>query len=532
MNVDGERSRSLWMQIPPRPAPALDQDAKTDILVIGAGIAGLSTAYELARLGRTVMVVDRGAPARGMSARTSAHLAFELDDFYAELTKLRGVDASRQFYESQSAAVDRIEAIVASEGIACDFARVDGWFVPADARDVGYLRRELEAARAAGFLDAEWREEGPGPWCDAPALRFPRQARFHPTKYLNGLISLLDRAGVRLFADTPIVAIEETEGGVWARAENGRAIEARAAVVAANTPFHLRVQTHTKQAPYRTYVLAARLPKGEAPDALVWDTLEPAYHYVRVQPERDFDWLIAGGEDHKTGEARDMEDRLEGLEAWTRRRFPKLGAVEFAWSGQVFEPADYAPFIGRSPGAANVFLVSGDSGQGLTTGVAASLILRDLVRGIDNPWADVYDPARSVLRAGLGEFVKENADAARHWAAHLMNAEIESVDDLAPGEGAIVKIGAARVAAYRRENGSLALLDAACTHAGCVVRFNAFERCWDCPCHGSQFSVEGEPLQGPACRPLAAARIPAETGGRPNGGARRRGEGPPAERDA
>ena len=503
MNAAKELSRSLWMEHRiNHQGPPLAGDLPTEVLVIGAGIAGLSCAYELVRSGHQVTVVDRGALGGGMTARTSAHLAFELDDFFEELRSLRGEDACRQYYESQCAAVDRIEEICREEAIDCDFARIDGYFVPAEEKDVDYLQKELDAARAAGFADAEWVAAGPGFWGSGPALRFPRQGRFHPLKYLDGLVRSLERHGAALYPETPIVGLEEKDGRVNAVTGAGRTIRAAQVVVATNSPFHLRIPIHTKQAPYRTYVIAGPVPKGAAPDALIWDTLEPAYHYVRIQPGAEADTLIVGGEDHKTGEADDMDERLGRLEAWTRERFPELGPIGHKWSGQVFEPSDYAPFLGRSPGHDNVYLITGDSGEGLTTGVAGALMIRELIDEGGSRWSGVYDPDRLMLR-GAVEFVKENADAARHWAAHLGSAEVGSLDAIPPGEGGLVKLDGKMTAAYRTGDGDLKLLSASCTHMGCVVRWNRFERCWDCPCHGSHFSVDGEPLQGPAFKPLA-----------------------------
>jgi glycine/D-amino acid oxidase-like deaminating enzyme/nitrite reductase/ring-hydroxylating ferredoxin subunit len=481
-------------------------DLTTEILVIGSGIAGLSCAYELVRSGHRVAVVDRGPLGRGMTARTSAHLAFELDDYFEELRSLRGGDACRQYYESQCAAVDRIEEICRQEAIDCDFARIDGYFVPAEEKDADYLRKELNAARAAGFADAEWVDTGPGPWRSGPALRFPRQGRFHPLKYLDGLVGSLRRHGVTLYPETPIVGLNEKDHQVRAQTGTGGVITAARVVVATNSPFHLRIPIHTKQAPYRTYVIAGPIAKGAAPDALIWDTLEPSYHYVRLKPGSDEDMLIVGGEDHKAGEADDMDERLARLEAWAREHFPELGPISHKWSGQVFEPSDYVPFIGRSPGYDQVYVITGDSGEGLTTGVAGALLIRDLIDEGVSPWADVYDPGRLMLRGAI-EFAKENVDAAKHWAARLGGGEVASLDDIRPGEGALVKLNGKMTAAFRTDSGDLKLCSASCTHMGCVVRWNRFEQCWDCPCHGSHFSADGEPLQGPAFEPLSKVEL-------------------------
>jgi glycine/D-amino acid oxidase-like deaminating enzyme/nitrite reductase/ring-hydroxylating ferredoxin subunit len=502
MNVEQERSRTLWMEPPPPDLPRLAGDLDTDILVIGAGVAGLTTAYQLSRGGRRVTVVDRGRFGRGMTARTSAHLSFVLDDRFHELARSRGEAAARQWYESQAAAVDLFEAI-SGDGVECGFARIDGILMAADDKDIDNLREEFEAARAAGFGDAEWLEAGNVPGMDRAGIRFPRQGRFHPVQFLDGLVTALKSQGVRLYQDTDVVELKERDGVVTATTGENGVIHARQVVVATNSPFHLMIPIHTKQAPYRTYVIAAPVPKGAVADVLLWDTLDPGYHYVRIQPGTSEDLLIVGGEDHKSGTQDDGETRVRRLEAWARARWPDMGRVAHRWSGQVMEPADGVGFIGRSPEHEEVYVVTGDSGQGLTTGGAAALILADLMNGRENPWADLYDPSRH-MHHGLGDFLKENLEAAKHWLELAGPGEVRSLDEIAAGDGAVVKLHGKPVAAYRDDAGELHVNSAVCTHAGCTVHWNGFESCWDCPCHGSQFSIDGQVLAGPAARPLAA----------------------------
>jgi len=504
VNASSERSRSLWGKSATVDAPPLAADATADVAVVGAGIAGLSVAYELARAGRSVIVLDRGPIGGGMTARTTGHLASELDDYYHALIEVRGIDAAREVCAAQVAAVDRIEAIVREERLDCDFARLDGYLFPAPETDPAVLEKEHAAARRVG-LAVDWADEPPIPGLrSGRGLRFPNQGRFHPLKYLNGLIGCLPGAGVRLHGGTTVNDVAEQEDGtVRVRTADDATVRAGACVVATNSPFN-EVDVHYKQAPYRTYAIAARVPRGSVADALFWDTLDP-YHYVRLQPAEDgSDWLISGGEDHKSGEADDMEARLARLESWTRTLFPGLGEVEHRWSGQVMEPVDYAALIGRSPTGRNIYMATGDSGQGLTNAVAASLIISGLILGREVPYGPAHDPQRAV-RGAVKEFIAENAEAVGKLAAKLTPGEVGSIEEIPFGEGAILRQGLSKLAVYRDESGKPSKRSAACTHAGCIVQWNPFEKCWDCPCHGSHFAPDGTAINAPAVAPLEDA---------------------------
>jgi Rieske Fe-S protein len=252
-------------------------------------------------------------------------------------------------------------------------------------------------------------------------------------------------------------------------------------------------------------VIAGRVPRGSVPDALYWDTLDP-YHYVRLQPDgAKGDWLIVGGEDHKTAEADDADRRVAKLEAWARSLVPELDKIEYRWSGQVLDPVDYLPFSGRNPGNQAIYVHTGDSGEGLTNGVIGSLLLSALVQGRKPRETAMLDPSRKTAKS-LARYVSENVTMAASLAEHVTGGEIASVDELKPGEGAIVSQSGGKVAAYRDKRGTLHLRSATCTHAGCVLHWNSFETCWDCTCHGSHFSVDGEPLNAPAFMPLAEAQ--------------------------
>ena len=513
METDNGRTVSVWMATGDTPQAApLGADVEADVCVVGAGIAGLTTAYLLTREGKRVVVLDDGPTGGGESCRTTAHLSNALDDRYFELEKMFGERGARLAAASHTAAIDKIEEIAGAEQIDCDFARLDGYlFVPpGDSTQV--LEDELRAAHRAGLGQVQKVERAPLDSFDTgPALRFPRQGQFHILKYLAGLTRALTRQGGRVFNRTHA---QKIEGGRPARVttSDNFTVTAGAVVVATNSPVNDLVAIHTKQAPYRTYVIGARVPRGSVPQILLWDTPDP-YHYVRTQSGEDdrgadagYDVLVVGGEDHKTGQAEDTEERFARLEAWTRERFPQVEKVEFRWSGQVMEPTDGLAYIGRNPlDSDNVFIATGDSGHGMTHGTIAGMLLTDLIMGRANGWAEIYDPARKPFNS-LRDFAAENLNVMAQYTELVTGGEVSSAEEIAPGEGAIIRRGLSKVAVYRDESGALYERSAVCAHLGCVVHFNPTEKTWDCPCHGSRYHPEdGHVVNGPAVSGLAPA---------------------------
>lgn len=510
---------SVWMGASGEPSgepmPAGNADLASgnpaeqpDVIVVGAGIAGVTTAYLLQRSGKRVLLLDDGEPGDGETGRTTAHLSNAIDDRYTEMIRLHSESGARMAADSHTAAIDTIERIAREETIDCDFERVDGYLMLAPDQPPAALDKELDAARRAGLEDVE-RMDRPPIHHPGPCLRFPRQGRFHALKYLAGLTRAFLARGGRFAARAHVSSVgQEGERAHVHVGPDHATIEADAVVVATNSPISDRFAIHTKQAAYRTYAIAARVPKGAVPDALYWDTLD-SYHYVRLQPEDGYDLLIVGGEDHKTGDARDMESRWAALETWTREHFPQAGAVDYRWSGQVMEPFDGLAFIGRDPAyGGRIFVATGDSGMGMTHGTIAGLVLCELIHGGDSPWAALYDPGRK-MTSKLGTYLRENMDVGRQYLDYVRRSEVESEQGIAPGQGAVLKFGGKPIAVYRDETGALHRRSAVCPHLKCVVHWNPGEKTWDCPCHGSRFAVDGAVLNGPATQPLAQVEGPA-----------------------
>ena len=360
METNLGQSTSIWMRAMRPSYSKLAQNLTADVCVVGAGIAGITTAYLLGQQGKSVVILDDGPVGGGQTERTTAHLASAIDDGYAEIERLHGERGAQIAAESHTTAIDLMEKIVRQENVDCGFERVDGYLFSPPGESPELLKREFDAAKRAGLAAVELVERAPIKHFDTgPALRFPRQGQFHPLRYLSSLSAAIVRNRGSIFTDTHVTEISGNTPAL-VRTSEGFEIRAAAVVVATNTPINDLVAIHTKQAAYLTYVIGARVPKGSVTRALFWDTLDP-YHYVRTQSgEISEEFLIVGGEDHKTGQSDDASERYARLEAWTRERFPMIEEVVYRWSGQVMEPIDGLGFIGRNPlDKDNIYVVTG-----------------------------------------------------------------------------------------------------------------------------------------------------------------------------
>jgi glycine/D-amino acid oxidase-like deaminating enzyme/nitrite reductase/ring-hydroxylating ferredoxin subunit len=495
--------------------PPLSLDLESEVCVIGGGISGLSVAYELLREGREVVVLEDGELGSGETGRTTAHLTSALDDGYLKLERLHGEKGAFLAAESHARAIDEIEAIVGRHRIPCDFRRVPGYLLQGLVNNLVHLDGEVEAARRAGVLGVERLDRAPGlPFDSGPCLHFPRQAEIHPLSYLLGLSQAVVEQGGKIFCRTHAVRVEEGKRHV-VRTGSGHGVRARHVVVATNAPVISRVRLPLKQTAYRTHVIGARVPAGSVGRALYWDLASP-YHYVRLasvpaehgSSERLSDLLLVGGEDEKTGHDVDPDARVAALERWMRERFSRAGPVEYAWSGQVLEPVDALAYIGRYGKEPGVYVVTGDSGHGMTHGMIAGILLRDLIRGHSNPWETLYDPSRLSLRA-LPHLVRENLHVLAEYRQWLRPGDVVSAEEIPVDSGRVLRGTAGSIACYRDERGTVHRRSAVCPHLGCRVNWNDLERTWDCPCHGSRFGPLGQVLNGPANRDLAEEPGPA-----------------------
>ena len=505
---------SYWTDsVEPLKFSPLQNAITADVVVVGAGISGMSVAYNLAKSGKEVVVLEDGYVGSGETGRTTAHLVNALDDFYTYIEKYHGEEGARLAAESHTEAINFIERVTQAEGIACDFERLDGYLYlhPSDERKT--LEEEFDATNRSG-INTELLEDTPGlAEVESISLHYPNQGQFHPMKYLKGLTEAFIRLGGKVYTETHVNDIKEKE-----LKANGFVVNANHIVVATNSPVNDRVTMHTKQYPYRTYVVGVKIPKDAVKHALWWDTGDHEskwdnmpYKYTRLQNlDEEFDLIICGGEDHKTGQADDEgvleEDRYNALIEFVKSNFPASQEVVYKWSGQVLEPLDAMAYIGKNPGNDHVYIATGDSGNGMTHGTIAGMLISDLINGKENPWAKLYDPSRITLKV-TGDYLKEAGNMAAQYVDLVTGGDVDSANEIKNGEGAIIRSGIKKVAVYRDEVGQLHSYTAICPHLGCVVQWNADEKSFDCPCHGSRFTCKGEVINGPAASDLERVEL-------------------------
>ncbi|AEO67570.1 uncharacterized protein THITE_2116463 [Thermothielavioides terrestris NRRL 8126] len=511
----------VWIHQQPYSAmptfPALGEDLSTDVCVIGAGIAGIHVAYELVRRGHRVALLEARDALAGESGRTSGHLTNDLDDGYANIRAKHGDAGARVAAESHAWARDRVGEIAEELGIECEYRRVRAYDVSQFAvGSDGYEGEMKELREEAGVqaglgIEARFDENlTVRGWTGKPDQRgglvAENQATFHPTKYLAGVLAWLKtQPNFQCFTRTRVTGIHEKgvellglgHKSVTIETEVGHTVRAEHAVEATCVPLQ-KLSVVAELEFFRTYCIAARVPKGSVEDCLLYDNAE-AYKYVRLTACDDKDdYLVVGGCDHKVGQE-ETTPRFDELETWTRERFTQAGAVDYRWSGQIYEPVDYMAFIGKNQGNQKIYIVTGDSGDGLTHGVLAGRLIADEIEGKENKWASLYNPKRlgSIIKT-LPSLVKHDVQINLQYKRFLQT-DITDIEDLAPGSGGVLNSATAKpLAVYKDEDGKVHKYSALCPHMKGVVCWNAVEKSFDCPVHGSRFSKAGICVNGPA----------------------------------
>ncbi len=500
MSVRTVKHESVWVDTArEQPAlPRLEEHVRADVVVIGGGITGITTALLLKEAGVRVVLLEAGRLARGVSGYTTAKVSSQHGLIYARLRSMFGPDAARAYGSANQAALEWIARRVREQEIDCDFRRRASYAYVSRGGDRSQAEDEAAAAAEAG-LPAALTESTPLPYDVEAAVRFDDQAEFHARKYLLALAQGLPGEGCDVFEDSHAVEVDDDEDCV-VKTPGGR-VTAAHVVVATHYPFLDRALAFARVHPQRSYALLCRIA-GEPPDGMFISADSPT-RSLRAVPLDGEELLLVGGEGHRTGGGGDTEERYRRLEHFAREHWD-VESLEYRWSAQDNTTVDGLPYVGRlTPRNRQVLMATGFAKWGMTGGTAAALILSDLILGRDNGWARLFDPNRVELRAGAPRFVEENARVGLRFVGdRLKKRGTRPLESLEPGEGDIVRHEGERVAGHRRDDGTLVAVSPTCSHLGCQVSWNRAERSWDCPCHGSRFAPDGQVLQGPAVHRL------------------------------
>jgi glycine/D-amino acid oxidase-like deaminating enzyme/nitrite reductase/ring-hydroxylating ferredoxin subunit len=498
---------SFWIDSTPiRRFPVLQRDFSADVLVVGAGITGITTAYLLKKAGLKVILIERERVASIDTGHTTAHLTYVTDVRLHELAENFGNDHAQAAWDAGAAAIDQIENIVAEEQLDCEFQRVPAYLhVSVDGfskKDISFLKRDADLASEFGF-DATYLKRVP--YFNLPGVGFANQAKFHPRKYLGQLVARIAGAGSHVFEKSAATDFDPEKRRAKVR---GHWISFKHLFIATNNPLvGLAKMTsatlfQTKLALYTSYVLGAHVPSNMIPECIFWDTKDP-YDYLRVDRGRDFDYAIFGGEDHKTGQVKRTEKPYARLLA-RLKKIVSAAHIDHQWSGQIISTPDGLPYIGEN--AEYQFIATGFCGNGITFGTVSAIMARDWATGRKSPWRDLFAVDRMKIKGATWNYIRENKDYPYYLIKdRLARSGGDSVRELKAGDGTIIKSRGRKVAAYRSTNGQVRKVSAVCTHMGCLVRWNSAESTWDCPCHGSRFKPTGEVIAGPAEESLPPA---------------------------
>ncbi len=491
--------QSYWLASAQPPAyPALDEDLTADVAIVGGGITGLTAAFLLKKAGLRVALLEAGRIAHGVSGHTTAKITSQHSLIYDKIEKALGKERARQYANANETAIKRMGEIIEANSIECDFSRLPAYVYTHMEEYAKKLEDEAKAAESAG-IKAHLLDSAPLPFPVRAAMRFDGQAQFHPLKYLIRLTELAVRDGCRVFEHTR--AIDLHEGKTCSViTDKGFKVSAERVVLATQYPFYDRHGLYfSRLYPQRSYILAVHA-RNDFPEGM-FITAEDPGRSLRCQPSGEGGLVLVGGEHHKTGHGVNTMEHYEKLRDFAVRSFD-VSEIPFMWSAQDYTSADEIPYAGYlTSGRQNIYVAAGFAKWGMTNSYAAASVITDLITGGTSPWADVYDPSRFTPGASAKNFVVENTDVAGNFISGKLSAAPESID-IKPGEAGYTLYEGAKAGVYMDMQGNPHYVETSCTHLGCGLKWNNAELSWDCPCHGSRFTYEGDIISGPAHRSI------------------------------
>ncbi|MCY2685665.1 FAD-dependent oxidoreductase [Salinimicrobium sp. TH3] len=491
-------TRSIWKSTATKSNfPVLSENLETEIAIVGGGITGITAAYLLARSGKKVVLLEAGALGGGTTGDSTGNLYAMVDKRLHHIQSKWDKETASKVAQSRAQAVNLVEELVNRYEIDCSFKRVPWYLFSETEKKDKTIEKEIEAAKDYG-LPIEELHELPIPVKVSTAIKVENQAQFNPAAFVRGLAEQIDSANCRIFENSEVHHIEKKEELVLSTSSG--TVTAKKIILATHTPKGI-YGLQTALYPYREYAIAARLKSGDFPDGIYWDTEADFHTSMRTYSKGSDNYVLVLGGHHKVGQEDDYSRFFDKLDENARRYFD-VEEIEYRWSAQHYKPADGLPYIGESTDD-NIYLATGFSTDGLTYGVLAAMILDDQLNGRENAWRDLYKASRFTPVKSAKNFIKENINVAKQYLKDLPGkAEVDSLEEIGPGQGKVMEIEREKWAVYRDDKGELHCQSAVCTHMDCIVDWNDAERSWDCPCHGSRFKATGEVIEGPAFSPL------------------------------
>lgn len=503
-------TKSVWTSnVHPKAYPSLNGDLEVDVAIVGGGITGITAAYLLASQGKTVAVLESHSIAKGSTAYSTGNLYCPVGERLYSIQSKHDSDALRMLVNSRSAAINFIEQKVQQHAIDCDFQRVP-WhlFSTSDPNSKdSEVEKEYEAALDAR-IEPDSRIPANFPYKNVSRITTIKdQAQFNPYAYVVGLAAAIDSPGCRIFENTKVIDVQDGSPCIVKTA--GGTVKAKKVIMATHSPKGI-YEVHTKMEVYREFAMAVRI-RGPLPEAGVyWHVTGSNQFSVRPYSNQDGQYLIALGEPYLVGTKENNQELLKKIESYLRDRFD-VEEIVYSWAAQSYKAGDGLAYIGTSPLQTNTYIATGFKADGLTYGTLAAMIITELINDRESDWSKLYNPSRFTPLATAKQFIKENINVATHLMKdYLFYGEVKELTEIAPGEGKLLEIESEKIAAYRDEQNKLHVVSSVCPHMGCIVHFNKTEKSWDCPCHGSRFTVDGEVIEGPSYHDLARPSFPDE----------------------
>lgn len=491
---------SLWQETAiTKELHASTSEAKADVIIVGAGITGMTTALLLQKSGKRCLIFEAENMGYGTTGGTTAHLNTLLDTPYTTIIKNFGEDNARLVAQGADQAIAHIRENTEQYQISCGFENCHAYLYAQDDQQAQELRDIVDACRKVNLpVEAATTIPVPVPFVDA--MRVDGQAKFHPLRYLEGLAQEFIRLGGVMMEHTRVTGVKDEDHVVYVEAA-GRTFSCDQLIYATHVPPGINL-IHLRYISWRSYAMAVTLADEKYPGHLSYDMYDP-YHYYRTQDIDGVKYLIVGGEDHKTGEEINTEAQFNTLEAHIRKHF-NVEEITHRWSSQYYDSTDGLPYIGVLPGNSERILVAtGFGGNGMTYGTLSAFVLRSILRNEENPLIKLFSPSRIKPVAGFKNFMEHNTDVLKEVFSKFFSSDADKgFADIAPTEGKVIDVDGRKIGVHKDAFGSIHAVHAACTHMGCTVAWNQTEQSWDCPCHGARYSTDGKVLNGPADRDL------------------------------